>query len=308
MNTNERWDSHGNYLGKDVSFIDRDGLTHIIHYDNHNNRVGRSYETTDFWGKVFMVHEDADGNRLATSTLEQDWWGDYYVKTEQTQYAHERAEAERKKKCEPETCKDNADDDAGIVIKVLSAIIMVPVAIFVCLVIGAICLNIVGIAAVTIWPFVIMGPLNMIIGVVPIGLLFFVLGGIVLSYFPYIGILLYRRWKKEIAWKDFFLAVLRWAIIGPFAYRRLLRKEKEKTKEHNPHRPYELPLWQCPTCKNSIFTSGQFCPQCGTARPEKPSSVTVLCPNCSKPIFPATGKEKVDFCRECGKPYNLEEN
>ena len=60
MNTNERWDSHGNYLGKDVSFIDRDGLTHIIHYDNHNNRVGRSYETTDFWGKVFMVHEDAD--------------------------------------------------------------------------------------------------------------------------------------------------------------------------------------------------------------------------------------------------------
>ena len=308
MNTNERWDSHGNYLGKDVSFIDRDGLTHIIHYDNHNNRVGRSYETTDIWGKVFMVHEDADGNRLATSTLEQDWWGDYYVKTEQTQYAHEQAEAERKKKCEPETRKDNADDDAGIVIKVLSAIIMVPVAIFVCLLIGAICLNIVGIAAVTIWPFVIMGLLNMIIGVVPIGLLFFVLGGIVLSYFPYIGILLYRRWKKEIAWKDFFLAVLRWAIIGPFAYRRLLRKEKEKTKEHNPHRPYELPLWQCPTCKNSIFTSGQFCPQCGTARPEKPSSVTVLCPNCSKPIFPATGKEKVDFCRECGKPYNLEEN
>ena len=39
--------------------------------------------------------------------------------------------------------------------------------------------------------------LNMIIGVVPIGLLFFVLGGIVLSYFPYIGILLCRRWKKR---------------------------------------------------------------------------------------------------------------
>ena len=37
----------------------------------------------------------------------------------------------------------------------------------------------------------------------------------------------FRRWKKQIRWKDFFLAVLRWAIVGPFAYRWLLRTKKE---------------------------------------------------------------------------------
>ena len=207
MNTNERWDSHGNYLGKDVSFIDRDGLTHIIHYDNHNNRVGRSYETTDFWGKVFMVHEDADGNRLATSTLEQDWWGDYYVKTEQTQ-------------------------------NVLSDVIKVLAMAAFSLVVGVLCFNIVGMASITIWPYLLMGLLGQIIGILPIELVFFVLGGIALSYFPYIGILLCRRWKKKINWKDFFLAVLRWAIIGPFAYRWLLRMKKEgKTEEYNPPSP-----------------------------------------------------------------------
>ena len=277
MSSKTIYDKHGNRIGEDVITTDRDGRIHITHYDNHNNRVGRSYETTDIWGKVFMVHEDADGNRLATSTLEQDWWGDYYVKTEQTQ-------------------------------NVLSDVIKVLAMAAFSLVVGVLCFNIVGMASITIWPFVIMGPLNMIIGFVPIGLLFFVLGGIVLSYFPYIGILLYRRWKKEIAWKDFFLAVLRWAIIGPFAYRWLLRMKKEgKTEEYNPHRPYELPLWQCPTCKTGIFTSGRFCPNCGTAQPERPRPVTVLCPNCGKPLLPIPGKEKTGFCSECGRHYNIEQ-
>ena len=67
-------------------------------------------------------------------------------------------------------------------------------------------------------------------------------------------------------------------------------------------------LIQCPTCKNSIFTSGQFCPQCGTARPEKPSSVTVLCPNCGKPPVPIPGKEKIGFCSACGQNHNIEQN
>ena len=196
MPTKTIWDKHGNRIGEDFIITDRDGRMHITHYDENNNRVGRSYETTDIWGKVFMVHEDADGNRLATSTLEQDWWGDYYVKTEQTQ-------------------------------NVLSDVIKVLAMAAFSLVVGVLCFNIVGMASITIWPFVIMGPLNMIIGFVPIGLLFFVLGGISLSYFPYIGILLFRRWKKQIRWKDFFLAVLRWAIVGPFAYRWLLRTKKE---------------------------------------------------------------------------------
>ena len=227
MSSKTIYDKHGNRIGEDVITTDRDGRIHITHYDNHNNRIGRSYETTDIWGKVFMVHEDADGNRLATSTLEQDWWGDYYVKTEQTQYAREQAEAERKKKREAETRKDNADDDAGAASNVLSDVIKVLAMAAFSLVVGVLCFNIVGMASITIWPFVIMGPLNMIIGFVPIGLLFFVLGGISLSYFPYIGILLFRRWKKQIRWKDFFLAVLRWAIVGPFAYRWLLRTKKE---------------------------------------------------------------------------------
>lgn len=278
MPTKTIWDKHGNRIGEDFITTDRDGRMHITHYDENNNRVGRSYETTDIWGKVFMVHEDADGKRLATSTLEQDWWGNYYVKTEQTQ-------------------------------NVLSDVIKVLTMAAFSLVIGVLCFNIVGMASITIWPYLLMGLLGQIIGILPIELVFFVLGGIALSYFPYIGILLCRRWKKKINWKDFSLAVLRWAIIGPFAYRWLLRMKKEgKTEKYNPHRPYELPVWQCPTCKTGIFTSGRFCPNCGTAQPERPKPVTVLCPNCGKPLLPIPGKEKTGFCIECGRHYNMEQN
>ena len=255
-----------------------------------------------------MVHEDADGNRLATSTLEQDWWGDYYVKTEQTQYAHEQAEAERKKKCEPETRKDNADDDAGIVIKVLSAIIMVPVAIFVCLVIGAICLNIVGIAAVTIWPFVIMGPLNMIIGVVPIGLLFFVLGGIVLSYFPYIGILLYRRWKKEIAWTiriSICCAGLSSALLhtGGFCAR----------KRKKPRNIIPIVLMNCRSgsarpAKTAYLLQVSFVLNAELLGRRNQAPLQCFVSTAANRSFPLPGRKRSAFCRECGKPYNLEEN
>ena len=277
MPTKTIWDKHGNRIGEDFIITDRDGRMHITHYDENNNRVGRSYETTDIWGKVFMVHEDADGKRLATSTLEQDWWGNYYVKTEQTQ-------------------------------NVLSDVIKVLAMAAFSLVVGVLCFNIVGMASITIWPYLLMGLLGQIIGILPIELVFFVLGGIALSYFPYIGILLCRRWKKKINWKDFSLAVLRWAIIGPFAYRWLLRMKKEgKTEKYNPHRPYELPVWQCPTCKTGIFTSGRFCPNCGTAQPERPKPVTVLCPNCGKPLLPIPGKEKTGFCSECGRHYNIEQ-
>ena len=100
MSAKTIWDKHGNRIGEDVITTDRDGLTHITHYDNHGNRIGRSFETRDNRGEVYMIHEDAKGNRLGRSTVERDWWGDYYVKTEQTRFGREQAEAKRKKKQE----------------------------------------------------------------------------------------------------------------------------------------------------------------------------------------------------------------
>lgn len=67
-------------------------------------------------------------------------------------------------------------------------------------------------------------------------------------------------------------------------------KKEGKTEKYNLHRPYELPVWQCPTCKTGIFTSGRFCPNCG------------------KPLLPIPGKEKTGFCSECGRHYNIEQN
>lgn len=156
--------------------------------------------------------------------------------------------------------------------------------------------------------FLLMPVLNQSSHLSQIWPVFFVLvGAVILAYFPYLGILLYRRWKKKINWKDFFLAVLRWAIIGPFAYRWLLGKKKEKSsKEYNPHRPYDLPLWQCPTCGKNIFTAGRFCPDCGTEKPDQPGFFTVLCPTCGKPIK-VIMNEKTGVCSECGYVYSSEQ-
>ena len=306
MSSKTIYDKHGNRIGEDVITTDRDGLIHITHYDTAHNRVGRSYETTDYRGEVYMIHEDAQGNRLARSTVQRDWWGDYYLKTEQTCYGWEQAKAERRKKETGKTRTVSQEEDDGgeslPVIALLYGIIMIGVKFFIALLGYALVVA----AAMPLVLWILMMSLNRT-GNATLGW-FWAFSIILITYFPYVGILLYRRWKKKINWKDFFLAVLRWAIIGPLAYRWLLRKKKEgKTEEYNPHRPYELPVWQCPTCKTGIFTSGRFCPNCGTAQPERPKPVTVLCPNCGKPLLPIPGKEKTGFCSECGRHYNIEQ-
>jgi len=289
-------------VGEDVITTDREGLTHIAHYDSHNSLVGRSYETRDYKGEVYMVHEDARGNRLGRSTVERDWWGDYYVKTEQSRFTREKAEAERrekeqsKKRTVPQ--EENDDHESSPVVDLLYGLAMIGIKIFIALM-GYV---LVAMASMPLAIEILMTALNNT-GNAGFGW-FGVFSIITISYFPYIGILLYRRWKKEINWKDFFLAVLRWAIIGPFAYRWLLGKEKEKTtKEYDPHRPYDLPLWQCPACGKNIFTEGQFCPDCGTKQPDEPSFYTKYCPNCGKPITDIPG-EKTGVCSDCGYVYS----
>lgn len=306
MSAKTIWDKHGNRIGEDVITNDRDGLTHITHYDNLGNRIGRSYETRDYKGEVYMIHEDAKGNRLGRSTVERDWWGDYYVKTEQTRFGREQAEAERrereKSKNRTAPQEGNDDDERSPVVDLLYGLVMIGIKIFIALM-GYV---LVAMASMPLAIEILMTAVNNT-GNAGFGW-FGVFSIITISYFPYIGILLYRRWKKKINWKDFFLFVLRWYIIGPFAYRWLLGKKKEKeAKEYDPHRPYDLPVWRCPTCGKNIFTAGQFCPDCGTERRETPSFITVDCPNCGKPIILVPGKEKTGICGECGHSYNFEQ-
>lgn len=309
MSSKTIYDKHGNRIGEDVITTDRDGRVHITHYDNHHNRVGRSFETTDHRGEVYMIHEDAKGNRLAHSTVERDWWGDYYVKTEETAQARRQRqeEAEWQKK-QNNVDSDDIDDRAGAVGDALYGIVMLLVKIFAFVFIGSFLYGIVGAAGATIWVPLLIPVLNQSSHLSQIGPAFIVLlAPIWISYFPYVGILLYRRWKKKINWRGFFLAVLRWAIIGPFAYRWLLGKKKEKTtKEYDLQRPYELPLWQCPTCRKNIFTAGRFCPDCGTERLDRPDFITRFCPNCGKPIKVIPG-EKTGVCSECGYVYSSEQ-
>ena len=50
--------------------------------------------------------------------------------------------------------------------------------------------------------------------------------------------------------------------------------------------------WECPNCKKQV--NGNFCPDCGTKRPEK-----AFCPNCGKKVDKDT-----KFCPECGTKLN----
>ena len=303
MSSKTVWDKHGNRIGEDVITTDRDGLTHITHYDNHGNRIGRSFETRDNRGEIYMIHEDARGNRLARSTVERDWWGDYYVKTE---YARSEHTASEQKKRPDSTPKEDTDESAGAVGDALYGVVMLILKVFGILFIGLFLFQFVFVAGCTIWPFVLMPLLNRSDSLSTIGPAFVILIGLFeMTFWPYTGILLYRRWKKKIGWKDFFFAVLRWAIIGPVSYRWLLGKKKEDAdREYDLHRPYDLPLWSCPTCGKNIFTAGRFCPDCGTERPERPSFFTVSCPNCGKSIKVLMEKEKTGVCSECGYVYN----
>lgn len=260
------YDKHGNRIGEDVITTDRDGRVHITHYDNHHNRVGRSFETTDHRGEVYMIHEDARGNRLGRSTVERDWWGDYYVKTEETAQARRQRqeEAEWQKK-QNNVDSDDIDDSAGAVGDALYGIVMLLVKIFAFVFIGSFLYGIVGAAGATIWVPLLIPVLNQSSHLSQIGPAFIVLlAPIWISYFPYVGILLYRRWKKEINWKDFFIAILRWAIIGPFAYRKLVRQmQAEKLP-----RPGALPILKkdqvfCRNCGCISGSQDRFCKKCG---------------------------------------------
>ena len=236
MSSKTIYDKHGNRIGEDVITTDRDGLIHITHYDTAHNRVGRSYQTRDHRGEVYMIHEDAQGNRLARSTVQREWWGDYHLKSEQTRYGWEQAEAERRKKETSKTRTVSQEEDDGgessPVIALLYGIIMIGVKFFIALLGYALVVA----AAMPLVLWILMMSLNRT-GNATLGW-FWAFSIILITYFPYVGILLYRRWKKKINWKDFFLAVLRWAIIGPFAYRWLLRMKKEgKTEKYNPPSP-----------------------------------------------------------------------
>ena len=50
--------------------------------------------------------------------------------------------------------------------------------------------------------------------------------------------------------------------------------------------------WECPNCKKQV--NGNFCPDCGTKRPEK-----AFCPNCGKKVDKDT-----KFCPDCGTKLN----
>ena len=246
------WDRSAR-MGEDVITTERDGLIHIAHYDNHNNLIGRSYETRDYKGEVYMIHEDARGNRLGRSTMERDWWGEYYVKTEKSRRG---AETEQRDERERYTREDNGGDDSSPVIEILYAITMVGVKIFA----GLMGYAFVAMMAMPLAAEILMVSLNNAGNAAEI--LFGFLSILVIAYFPYVGILLYRRWKKRINWKDFFLALLRWYIIGPFAYRWLLKKTHVKSEKL--HRPNDLSYCQCPNCGKNIFSDAQFCSSCGT--------------------------------------------
>ena len=260
------WDGNVR-VGEDVITTDRDGLTHIAHYDSHNSLVGRSYETRDYRGDVYMVHEDARGNRLGYSTLERDWWGDYYIKTEKTRWGREQEEIGKQDKSGFAEKSAEADDLSPL-IDLLYAVAMVGVKIF----IGLLGYAFVAMSSLPLAAELLMTTMNNS-GNASFGLFGF-LSVIVIAYFPYVGILLYRRWKKRINWKDFFLAILRWYLIGPFAYRWLLKKqnaETEKTgqaeKPLKPNRMHTLSGWQCPNCGKKLSADARFCSACGTERP-----------------------------------------
>ena len=307
METRTIWDKNGNRIGEDVITTDRDGLLHITHYDTAHNCIGRSDQTRDYRGEIYVIHEDASGHILARSTLERDWWGEHYVKTEETAWAgaQRRDEAGRHSR----RGDGGTEPDAGDTGDILHGIVIPLVKAFAFLLLGVFLCGLMIMSGATIWLFLLIPVLNESSNLSQIGPAVIVLSGLImLSYFVYVGILLCRRRKKEITWKDLLLAVLRWAIIGPFAYRWVLARKKRKFHpEYDPHRPYELPVWQCPNCGKGIFNSGRFCPECGTENPERSAFFTVLCPHCSKPIQILMGQEMRGVCRECGHPYDFEQ-
>lgn len=256
MSTKTIWDKHGNSIGEDVITTDQDGLIHITHYDTAHNRVGRSYQTRDHRGEVYMIHEDDSGQVLARSTIERDWWGDYYLKTEQTHHGWRQ----KKETSKTHSVSQKEDDEEGSspVVALLYGIVMIGIKIYIALLGYALVVA----AAMPLVLWILMMSLNRT-GNATLGW-FWAFSIILITYFPYVGILLYRRWKKKINWKDFFLAVLRWAIIGPLAYWKLARQMKQEKLP----RPGLMPVSPegkmfCRNCGCISDKNDRFCKKCG---------------------------------------------
>lgn len=252
------WDNHGNRLGEDVITTDRDGRTHITHYDASGRCVGRSEEKTDWRGETYIDHTDASGHSLGHSTLEKDWWGDYYIKTEQTRYGQERAKTARKELGRKADSLEGEDSGAEIIGTVLYGLVMLLVKLFA----GVLLFDLAGMAGVTVWFFLLLSlPLGLV-GAAPQFIIFVLACLLFLSYLPYVGILLYRRWKKEIDWKDFFRTVLRWALMGPFAYRKLVRAEWLPPEGTEPTAAGSQHCF-CAECGCAAAPGERFCKFCG---------------------------------------------
>lgn len=257
------WDADGNRLGEDVITTDRDGRTHITHYDAGGRCIGRSEEKTDWRGETYIDHTDASGHTLGHSTLEKDWWGDYYVKTEQTRYGREQAEAARKE-AERRELSSDTDDESGV--EIIGDILCGLLMLLGKLLLWLLMFDAVLAAAITVWAFLLIQlPLN---GIVPLSLISLLLGILYLAYLPYVGILLYRRWKKEINWKDFFRAVLRWALIGPFAYRKPAQVKRLPSEGTEPTAAGSQRCF-CSECGSAAAPGERFCKHCGAKLHEK---------------------------------------
>lgn len=262
MSSSTVWDKNGNKIGEDVTTTDRDGMLHITHYDTSGNRVGRSFQTRDHRGDIYMIHEDARGNRIGRSTVERDWWGEYYVKTDRV---HRAEEVHRKK----QTDSGTTDEDAGIGGEILYGVARICVKAFFWIFIGSSLYGAVMAAGCTIWMYLMMPVLNNSPSLSRIGPIFIlVLAPVFLSYMAYLVILLVWRYQKKITWKDVLLGVLRWAIIGPFAFRKIIRQmQAEKQPRTGMPDPSVIPdsviAKRCSRCGRAYSLKDRFCKYCG---------------------------------------------
>ena len=62
--------------------------------------------------------------------------------------------------------------------------------------------------------------------------------------------------------------------------------------QNNSNNTTTAEAWECPNCKKQV--NGNFCPDCGTKKPEK-----AFCPNCGKKVDKDT-----KFCPDCGTKLN----
>ena len=265
MSSRTIWDKNGNKIGEDVTTTDRDGLICITHYDTGGNRVGRSFQTRDHRGDIYMIHEDARGNRIGRSTVERDWWGDYYVKTDWVNQAEPvRKETQRSIQTDSGTTEEDSAGDilfgiAGIIVKV-----------FFWIFIGSLLYGIVMAVGCTVWMYLLLPALNNspLLSKVGPGIII-VVAPVFLAYMVYLGIMLVWRFQKKITWKDFLLGVLRWAVIGPFAFRKIIRQKRGAQQQPGKGKPKasvipdSVKATRCSRCGRAYGAEDRFCKYCG---------------------------------------------